>query len=191
MHYIKFDTIESTNDFLKSYAKTKKLPDFFYVYTDKQSKGRGQQSNTWQSDCCKNILISIFLQPKLSVSQQQQLNQIVALSIIKVLEKFNILKLNIKLPNDIMSDGKKIAGILIENVIRHQTWKQSIIGIGLNVNQTEFVNLPQATSMKLISGKDYNQEDIIALLIQELKENYQQNPDILSREFERLLISQP
>ncbi len=191
MHYIKFDTIESTNDFLKSYAKTKKLPDFFYVYADRQTKGRGQQSNTWQSDCCKNILISIFIQPELAVSQQQQLNQIVALSIVKVLEKFNISKVRIKLPNDIMADGRKIAGILIENVIRHQTWKQSIIGIGFNVNQTEFVNLPQATSMKLLTGKDYDREEIITLLMQELKINYKQNPDILSREFERLLITQP
>ncbi len=188
MYYIKFDTIESTNDFLKSYSKDHQLPDFFYVYTDWQTKGRGQRSNIWQSDCCKNVLISYFLQPRFDLEHQSQLNQIVSLAIIKVLQKFNISGLKIKLPNDIMADQKKIAGILIENVINHKNWKQSIIGIGLNVNQTTFAGLPQATSMAIITEKTYNIKDIIKFLTVELKELYKQKPDIISREFERFLL---
>ncbi len=127
MDNIKFNTITSTNDFLKSYAKTHKISDFFYVLTDFQTGGRGQHSNIWQSECCENILISIYIKPDMALSQQAVLNQIVAVSIVKVLQKFNIPNVRIKLPNDILADGKKIAGILIENKIIGQKWLQSII----------------------------------------------------------------
>ncbi len=190
MNYIKFDTITSTNDFLKSYGKIQSLPDFFYIYTDWQTGGRGQRTNTWQSDCCKNVLISYFLKPGLAVSQQAHLNQMVAVAIVKVLQKFNIPDLKIKLPNDIMADEKKIAGILIENIIAGQNWKQSIIGIGINVNQKRFEHLPQATSMSLLTRKNYDVEEIIKLLTQELKELYKQNSGVISRDFQRFLIQQ-
>lgn len=188
MNYIKFDTITSTNDFLKSYCKVQDLPDFFYVYADTQTKGRGQRSNNWQSDCCKNILISYYLKPNIDIDQQNLLNKIVAVAIIEVLQKFNISGLKIKLPNDIMADNQKIAGILIENVLAHQKWKQSIIGIGLNVNQMTFDNLPQATSMKKITGQTYDIEQIMADLTQEIKHQYFRNPDEINANFERLLI---
>jgi len=189
MKYIKFDTITSTNDFLKSYSKIQKLPDFFYVYSDVQTKGRGQQSNIWQSDCCKNVLVSFYLEPAIPLTHQIRLSRIVALAIIKVLEKFNIPDLKIKLPNDIMSDGQKIAGILIENVIKKNTWQHSIIGIGLNVNQTNFHNLPNATSMTKITKKKYNIEEIILALKNELIRLNKQEDEILKQEFERLLIN--
>ena len=188
MKYIKFDTITSTNDFLKSYCKIQKLPDFFYVFTDVQTKGRGQQTNTWQSDCCKNVLVSFFLQPDIPIKKQVKLSHIVALAIIKVLQKFNIPDLKIKLPNDIMSGNQKIAGILIENVIKKNTWQHSIIGIGLNVNQTDFNNLPNAISMTKITKKNYDLEEIIQTLKNELIRLNKQEDDILKQEFERLLF---
>ncbi len=189
MDYIKFDTITSTNDFLKSYAETHKISNFFYVIADVQTDGRGQHTNIWQSECCKNILISIFLQPDIDLAQQTRLNQIVAVSIVKVLQKFNIPEVQIKLPNDILAEGKKIAGILIENKIMGQKWLQSIIGIGLNVNQTDFVNLPKAVSMKQITGIDYNRDKIVKMLIQQLKICYQEPLEKIQKEFNNLLIN--
>ena len=189
MSYIKFDTITSTNDFLKSYAGTHKPENFFYVYADYQSKGRGQHSNIWQSECCKNILMSIFLKPALSPEQQNLLNKIVSLSIVKVLQKFNIPGVRIKLPNDIMADAKKIAGILIENKIHGNKWQQSIIGIGLNVNQTDFVNLPTAISMKNLTGKTYDREQIMKLLIEQLRFHYGMSAEELEKEFNKWLIT--
>lgn len=188
MDYIKFDTITSTNDFLKSYAETHKISDFFYVLADVQTGGRGQRTNIWQSDCCKNILISIFLQPDIDLAQQTRLNQIVAVSIVKVLQKFNIPNVRIKLPNDILADAKKIAGILIENKIIGQKWLQSIIGIGLNVNQSNFVNLPMAVSMTQFTGIDYDRDEIVKLLIEQLKICYQEPPEKIQNEFNNLLI---
>ncbi len=188
MHYIKFDTITSTNDFLKYYAETQELNNFFYVYSEFQSNGQGQRSNVWQSECCKNILISIFLKPNIEPAQQTILNKMVSLSIVKVLQKFNIPGVSIKLPNDIMADGQKIAGILIENKISGNKWVQSIIGIGLNVNQTNFVNLPMAVSMKSLTGQTYDREQIIKHLIEQLQFHYKQQPEILQKEFNKLLI---
>ena len=191
MNYIKFDTINSTNDFLKSYSKTTDLPDFFYVYTDFQESGRGQGSNVWQSVCCKNVLMSVFLRPGFELKEQAILSRIIALSIIKVLQKFNIHGLQIKLPNDIMADRKKIAGILIENQIAQNRWKSSIIGIGLNVNQTDFVNLPEATSVKKITGVEFEPEMIVHQLVEEIKKQYVRDADELKQEFEKLIISMP
>ena len=188
MDYIKFDTITSTNDFLKSYTETHKISDFFYVLADVQTGGRGQRTNIWQSECCKNILISIFLQPDIDLAQQTRLNQIVAVSIVKVLQKFNIPNVRIKLPNDILADAKKIAGILIENKIIGQKWLQSIIGIGLNVNQSNFVNLPMAVSMTQFTGIDYDRDEIVKLLIEQLKICYQEPPEKIQNKFNNLLI---
>ncbi len=187
MPYIKFDTIPSTNDFLKSYCKTQELPDFFYVITDHQSKGRGQHANTWESDCCKNILLSIYLKPYLSVTEQNILSQMVALSLVKVLQKFNISDIKIKLPNDILADGKKIAGVLIENKINGKNWIQSIIGIGLNVNQTNFKNLPMATSMKTLVGQDFEIKQIVDYLLGQLQFYYKVAPEQVSKEFNKWL----
>ena len=188
MEYIKFDTITSTNDFLKSYAETHEISDFFYVLADVQTGGRGQHTNIWQSECCKNILISIFLQPDIDLAQQARLNQIVAVSIVKVLQKFNIPNVRIKLPNDILADAKKIAGILIENKIIGQKWLQSIIGIGLNVNQSNFVNLPMAVSMKQITEINHDRDEIVKLLIEQLKICYQKSPEKIQNDFNNLLI---
>jgi len=188
MEYIKFDTIDSTNDFLKSLAQTRDFDDFFYISTDFQTKGRGQRTNIWQSECCKNVLMSIFLHPPWNLKQQAVLNQMVSVSIVSVLQKFNIPGLRIKQPNDIMSGDKKIGGILIENVIAKNRWKQSIIGIGLNVNQTNFVNLPHACSMKSLTGKDYKVDLIIDELITELKKHHKHPAEKLQEAYEALLI---
>jgi len=191
MNYIKFDTINSTNDFLKNYSKTTVLPDFFYVYTDFQEKGRGQGANIWQSDCCMNVLMSVFVRPPFDLKEQAILSRIIALSIIKVLQKFNIPGLQIKLPNDIMADEKKIAGILIENTISQNHWKNSIIGIGLNVNQTDFVNLPEAVSIKKITGRNHDIGEITHRLVEEIKRQFQRNPKVLQEEFDKLLMWLP
>ncbi len=187
MPYIKFDTITSTNDFLKSYCKTRELPDFFYVLAEQQTKGRGQSTKTWQSDCCKNILLSIYLRPEMALKDQNILSQIVALSIVKVLQKFNIPAIKIKLPNDILADGKKIAGILIENSLQQQNWKHSIIGIGLNVLQTEFEDLPHATSMKTLTGQDFDRSEIVNCLLKQLKIYFKKPATEVTTEFNKYL----
>jgi len=170
MNYIKLDTINSTNDYLKSYSKTHDLPNFFYVLADAQTAGRGQREHTWQSECCKNLLISFLVRPEFGLKKQVLLNEIVSIALVNLLQKHKITEVQVKLPNDIMSAGKKIAGILIENTTKAQKISQSIIGIGLNVNQTNFVNLPDAVSMKNRVSKDFD----IATIAKELQKILQQ-----------------
>ncbi len=186
MNHIKFNTISSTNDFLKSYSKEKKLPNFFYVQTDSQTQGRGQRTNNWESACCENILISFLTFPDFSAQKQYLLNHIVSIALVNVLRKFKIFNVKIKQPNDIMAENKKIAGILIENVIHNQIIKQSIIGIGLNVNQTMFINLPQAISMKNITGLTYSLDEIVQVLRQELIDLFNKNESTIKELYEQI-----
>ena len=166
-NYIKLNTVNSTNDFLKSYSKRHKLPNFFYVATDEQTSGRGQREHTWQSECCKNLIISFLIRPEFDLQKQILLNKIVSIALVKLLQNNYIPEVQVKLPNDIMAGGQKIAGILIENTTRAQKITQSIIGIGLNVNQSIFVNLPDAVSMKNIVDKEFS-TDKLAVDLQEI-----------------------
>ncbi len=188
MNYIKFDTIESTNDFLKSYVKKNKVPDFFYVYAEEQTKGRGQRSNVWKSDCCKNILISYFIAKEWDPQKQYLLNQIVSISVAEILQKFNIPDIKIKEPNDILAGRNKICGILIENVISKNKIKQSIIGIGLNVNQEKFPGLAFATSLKKITGKHYDREQLMDEISNSLKKNFVLSESEIQKKYKPFLF---
>jgi BirA family biotin operon repressor/biotin-[acetyl-CoA-carboxylase] ligase len=94
---------------------------------------------------------------------------VVSLSILEALEGFKIKNLKVKWPNDILSENKKISGILIENVIKQTKINATIIGFGVNVNQTEFEHLPQASSMRLISGKVYVLEEVLQSILERLE----------------------
>ena len=187
MNSINFDTILSTNDFLKSYAKKNNLPDFFFVRANEQTKGKGQRTNVWQSECCKNILISYYVKYKIPAENQFLLNRIVSVSLIEFLQKFNIPDVKIKYPNDILSGFYKIAGILIENTIYKNHIKDSIIGIGLNVNQQKFKNLPFAVSMKMLTGKTYDLVELTEILTKILIENFDKKPEKISLLYEKYL----
>lgn len=94
---------------------------------------------------------------------------VVCLAIKKSLNKFNIPQLSVKWPNDIMSGRLKMCGVLIENIVKNNSIQNIIIGIGLNVNQTEFNNLPNASSIKQISGKHYNTDEILFEIVNDIK----------------------
>lgn len=100
-----------------------------------------------------------------------QLNMAVALSVISALEKFEIPKLCVKWPNDIMADSKKVGGILIENSFKTSGEIVSVIGIGLNVNQKDFENLPKASSISLVADCDFDLDTILVTIVDSLK-NY-------------------
>jgi BirA family biotin operon repressor/biotin-[acetyl-CoA-carboxylase] ligase len=191
INYIKLDTTNSTNDFLKSYSKVHGLPNLFYVFADIQTAGRGQREHIWQSDCCKNLLVSFLVRPTFSLEKQILLNKIVSIALVDLLQKYKIDKLQVKLPNDIMADNKKIAGILIENSIHAQKITQSIIGIGLNVNQTNFVNLPQAVSMKNIMKHDFNVAKIAHELMQILKQLFSAEEQTIQDRYNALSFFKP
>lgn len=170
MKIIKLNATPSTNSYLKDLAKTCALEDSTVVLTNKQTNGRGQLESHWQSQPNNSLTFSVFKRFKnISISQQWYVSMAVALSISEMLESLKIPEIRIKWPNDIMSRGKKCCGILIENTTRGSVLDTSIIGIGLNVNEQHFEDLPNATSMQLSSGQVFNISEVLALLLKQLE----------------------
>ena len=125
---------ESTNNYAMDLISKTNPPEGTCIYTAYQSAGRGQIGRYWHSETGKNILISYILYPKdLKIADQFMLNIIASLAVRDVVDLF-CLNVKIKWPNDIYVDDKKIAGILVQSVLRNNTIKATIIGIGLNVN---------------------------------------------------------
>jgi BirA family biotin operon repressor/biotin-[acetyl-CoA-carboxylase] ligase len=172
MILIKLDAIDSTNDFLKRLSVEQALENYTVVTAEKQTSGKGQMGAKWVSETGKNLIFSVLINNKLnSISEIFDLNIAVALAVLTTLEKNNIPNLSIKWPNDIMSDNKKIAGILIENTIKNTGEISSIIGVGLNVNQQNFDELPKASSLAVIMKKEFEKELILNQFIECLKLN--------------------
>ena len=172
MKLIKLNATDSTNDFLKQLATSQILENYTVVSTEEQLKGRGQMGSTWISESGKNLTFSIYLANSLkNVDSIYNLNVATALSILQVLKRQNIPELKIKWPNDIMSANKKVGGILIENAIKNSNEIQSIIGIGLNINQQNYQGLPQASSLCLTTGQFYDCEELLTKIVAELKNN--------------------
>jgi BirA family biotin operon repressor/biotin-[acetyl-CoA-carboxylase] ligase len=193
MYIIKLDAIDSTNAYLKAMATVNLPKDFTVVVADKQTDGRGQMGSTWISDSGKNLTASVFKELSgFDVEKQYFISMCIALSIHSALETFKIPKLSIKWPNDILSADKKICGILIENVIKNNKFQGSVIGFGINVNQIQFDNLPQASSLKQITGKTYNKEELLSAILKQIPLYFEalesQKFDDIKREYESLLF---
>ena len=166
MQLIKLNATTSTNSYLKQLAQEKQLGDFTVVVCDHQTQGRGQKGNSWISEEGKNLTVSFLKNGHdVKVNQSFTLNCLVSLAIYDVLNELSIPEVRVKWPNDIMSGNKKLCGILIENTLSGYFIKQSIIGFGLNVNQTHFNDLPHVTSMKLESGLDYNLDELLEKIL--------------------------
>jgi BirA family biotin operon repressor/biotin-[acetyl-CoA-carboxylase] ligase len=171
MPIIKLDAIDSTNDYLKQLSRESELENFTAVMATEQTKGKGQMGAKWVSEKGKNLTVSILIKNIVLDSKNIfDLNIAVALSVIKILKNIQIPNVSIKWPNDIMADSKKVAGILIENSLKADGSFMSVVGVGLNLNQTNFDNLPQATSLTCITDKKYEPETIAVLLRDALKE---------------------
>lgn len=170
MKLVKLNAINSTNAFLKDMVKNKTVENWTVVVTENQTAGKGQFENKWQSEKGKNLTFSVLCELKgLSVADSFYLNCVVSLAIYNVLIEYIPERLKIKWPNDIMSATKKICGILIENTVSKDKITRAIIGIGLNVNQEEFKCLPNASSLKMITGTNFDKDILLEKIIEELK----------------------
>ncbi len=170
---VSLPSCHSTNQYVAEMAVKNTLFEGAIVITDKQTKGKGQRGNSWLSEPGKNLTFSLFIKPKfLKPSQQFDLNRIVSLALYDVVKKeCPQAKVNIKWPNDLYVNRRKIAGILIENNINQLSIVQSIIGIGLNVNQTDQL-LETATSLKNISALDYDINHVLSDVIARIEHYY-------------------
>ena len=165
MKILKFDQLDSTNNYAKSLIKEGKAKDGQIIYAVSQNAGRGQGVKTWESEPGKNLTFSLIIKPQnIKPKDQFIISQAVSVGIVNYLSRKDGFetyphKINIKFPNDIFVDMKKICGILIENTIQSNQILFSVIGVGLNVNQTVFTeNAGNPTSLSLITKSQYNLE---------------------------------
>lgn len=131
-------------------------------WADFQSAGRGQRGTTWESERAQNLLFSIVVYPQnIEVACQFRLSQAMALAICTALNKIQQ-GFSIKWPNDIYYKEKKISGTIIETSWKGSFVERCILGVGINVNQTDFVSdAPNPTSLKIITGKETDRETLL------------------------------
>ena len=171
----KIDAIGSTNSALKDSYQQGVLKHGDVLWALDQTQGKGQRAAKWMSEPNKNLTFSLFVRhDELSILSPFQLNCLVALSLINTLKHFTIPAVTIKWPNDILSENKKLCGVLIENLYRGAQLQASIVGIGLNVNQENFGELSRASSMRLCSGVQFDLKEVIDRLLAEIEKYIKQ-----------------
>ncbi|MCI9845639.1 biotin--[acetyl-CoA-carboxylase] ligase [Flavobacterium pectinovorum] len=172
MKLIKLDAIDSTNDFLKALSSQDELDNFTVITAENQTKGKGQMGAKWESESGKNLIMSVLVKDFLYDNEQVfNMSIIVSLAVIETLKALNIPDLSVKWPNDIMSYNKKIGGILIENTIKSDGRIVSVVGLGLNVNQTNFQYLPHASSLKVVCNVEFDKNSLLFLIVEKIKRN--------------------
>lgn len=191
----KFKIIDSTNNEAQRQLTAGVPQEDFVIRAEFQTDGRGQRGHTWDSQNAENLTFSyVFFPEKLEVQNQFQLSQTAALSVAEFLEKNSVPDISIKWPNDVYAGGlKKICGMLIENTLSGHYIKSSIIGIGINVNQSLFrENLPNPVSMTNLTGKFYNLDEmfyeIVSILRRRLSELQKENFPALKEEYMKKLL---
>lgn len=165
--------VDSTNNYASEFLVKKDCKEGSVVSASEQLNGRGQLKNQWESEPLKNILISIVFYPEfLPVSKQFILSKVIALGVFDLISLY-VENVSIKWPNDIYVGAKKIAGILIENSIMGNVIGSSIAGIGLNVNQKEFLSdAPNPVSLTQLSGKEYDLDQLLTIMLDAIDKWY-------------------
>lgn len=189
------ESVNSTNDWSKEHMN--QLVDMAVICAKEQTAGRGQGEHRWHSETGRNLLFSIVLkEPSIVAKDAFAVSAISALSLVETLSGYGV-EAKIKWPNDIYVNGKKICGLLIEHSVRGGRISWSIIGVGLNVNQTTFPSdIPNPTSIAIQSGvqNDLSEvlDDFLSIFSRRLEE-YLKNGDIkcLRSEFDSFSLALP
>ena len=157
------DTIDSTNS--EALRHLEELPSGTVLAAREQTAGRGQRGNTWFTEPGKNLTFSIVLKDLgLKASDSIRLNALTSVAVASLLEHYGVQPV-IKWPNDIYVSGRKICGMLIENTLDGAMLGASVVGIGININQREFPQLANATSLVLCTGKEEPLEEALNVFL--------------------------
>lgn len=167
MNIIKLNAIESTNLYLKNLAVEKELESYTVVSANYQSAGRGQMGANWHSEIGKNLTFSILIKfDAFEIERQFYLSMAVSLGLLAAIRFHISSPLFVKWPNDILAEKDKLAGILIENIVTGNVIKQTVIGIGLNVNQEQFPStIGKVTSLKKITGNPFDTDSLLESIV--------------------------
>jgi BirA family transcriptional regulator, biotin operon repressor / biotin---[acetyl-CoA-carboxylase] ligase len=165
-HIKVFEVIDSTNTYMKQHYHD--LPHQSVVRANFQLTGRGQFDRTWESKSGENILASILFKEAMPFDSRS-INPIIVSALLSLLNEYGI-QAHFKDPNDIYVGQKKICGILIETKYDHNALKYMIIGIGLNVNQTDFKE-EKATSIKQIMQTQIDLNELFKRLLMLIENN--------------------
>ncbi len=171
---LQYDQLDSTNAEAARLWQTGNARPGMVIVANEQTGGKGHGNNQWESEPGKNLTFSILYKPETIMPQEQfRLTQLISISLWEVLNSILRKKIvTIKWPNDLYVGDKKIAGILIQNFIKGNTIDLSIIGIGLNVSQKEFLSdAPNPTSIVLESGIDCPMDNLLDDILETFSQN--------------------
>ena len=170
------DETHSTSSLLRE-TYDDSLPHLFTIRTDFQTAGRGQAGNSWESEKGKNLLFSTLLRyPEVEAADQWRLSMLVAVAVREAIASIlsplasRLSPITIKWPNDIYYNDQKLVGILIENTLSGRQIAYTIAGVGINVNQTQWLsNAPNPVSMKQITGEEYDVENLLNAFLEAIQ----------------------
>lgn len=167
-----FQTIDSTQKKIKS---LKQASNGTIVIADNQVEAVGTHDRKWYTGSGKNIAMSFVLRPSCQIKKIENITIQIAECMVQVLKDVSGVEFEIKEPNDIFYQGKKVAGILTEMVCKGEVVRKIYIGIGVNVNQERFPgNLAEiATSLRKVCGKEFSREEIIVRFLNRFEKVYQ------------------
>ncbi len=171
-HIYSYAKAGSTNTEAERKARSG-CPDWSVVVAGEQTAGKGRYRRRWESPAGQGLWFSVVLRPAVAPERINLLNLLTALIVSNFLEEKiaqsstgKMPAVNLKWPNDILIDGRKIAGILLQSKITSQTVEYLIVGIGININQKQEDFPPElrntATSLRMVTGKSWNLEELLA-----------------------------
>lgn len=175
--YHHLEETDSTNNYVRQFP-TPAQEQAILVSTEFQTAGRGQKGNSWESEPGANLLFSILVHPSfIPASHQFCISEAISLAVVKAAAELSSEEhrpfFSIKWPNDIYWNKKKIAGILIENELKGTRIERCVIGVGLDVNQKQFVsNAPNPASLYNINGVELDKEQVLELLMDKFMQYY-------------------
>ena len=174
-NFVELKEIPSTNDWCDAQSGVP-LPEGTVVWAHSQTAGKGQRGNTWLAAPGQNLTFSLILHPTfLQPGEVFYLNKLLSCALFEALTLFlPQSKIQIKWPNDLLVNGKKVCGMLLRNQFDSSRIKRSVIGIGLNVNQIEFPPeiRASATSLKLSSGLDFDLKSSLMTCLSFIEKEY-------------------
>lgn len=179
-HFHHFFKVGSTNTEAMA-AAAEGAPEGSVFLAEEQTAGRGRGANAWQSPRSTGIYCSVVLRPTLPPSEVLPLSLAAGLAVHSAIEQVDSrVRVDLKWPNDVLIEGKKVCGILTEMNAEATRVRFIVVGIGINVNQTTFPKDLQATSLQLVTGSEWSRVELVAALLKSLHAEYRQlteNPD--------------